>query len=258
MNESIRNRNVEDVFLRNSTIGLLDKCNKAVNIDQYYKDEPSSFKVPVYYNNGGDENFMRDFFIKIPDTCKIPQAEGNYDVVPRGILTLQDFQVKTSDFTNKFVRGTYRQEERNDNDQTVINAYSARLFSLPLILTYELKFRTSTINQTFKIVQGIWDELYKHNVFFFQYRGIRIPGQAFFEDDGNPSPKERPFDYTSKNKMEFKTQIQIETYYPSFDDTTIYHKGNTMRQLLKRVRSNSNPSTPIDQSFTDEDFPPTE
>lgn len=257
MNETIRNRNVEDVFLRNSTIGLLDKCNKAVNVDQYYDDEPNKFKVPVYYNNAGDENFMRDFFIKIPEGCKIPQAEGNYDVVPRGILTLKDFQVKTSDITNKFVRGTFRREERNDNDQPVVNAYSARLFSIPLMLTYELKFRTSTLNQTFKIIQGVWDELYKNNVFFFQYRGIRIPGQAFFDDDQNYN-KKRPFDYTDKNKLELITQVQIETYYPSFDNTTVFHRGNTMRQILSRVRSNQDPSVPFKQSFTDEDFPPTE
>lgn len=257
MNETINNRNVEDVFLRNCTIGLLDKCNKAVNIEQYYDDEPRNFKVPVYYNNAADENFMRDFFIKVPKGCKIPQAEGNYDKIPRGILTLQNFQVKTGDITNKFVRGTFRREERGDNNQPIVNAYSARLFSLPLLISYELKFRTGNLNQTMKIVQGIWDELYKNNVYFFQYRGIRIPGQAFFDDTQNYQ-KKTPFSYTDKNKLEMTLNVELETYYPSFDRTTEFHRGNTIRQILAKKSSIDTPRVPFDSSFTDDDFPPSE
>lgn len=257
MNESIRNRNVEDVFLRNSTIGLLDVANRIVNIEQYYNDSPQNFKVPVYYNFGSDENFLKDFFLQLPDDCRIPAAEGNYDPIPRGIMTLQNWTVKTSDITNKFVRGTFRKEERGENGETRMAAYSARLFSLPLMLTYELKFVMTNMNQAMKIVQGIWDELYKNNVYYFQYRGIRIPGQAFIDDSQNYDRK-TPFTYEDNDKFHMTMKIDVETYYPSFDRTTEMYRGNTIRQILKNVSTKGDLRVNLGQTFTDEDFPPTE
>ena len=42
-------------------------------------------------------------------------AEGNYDPIPRGIITLSSFNVKSSDLVNKYVRGTFQRDEFDEN-----------------------------------------------------------------------------------------------------------------------------------------------
>jgi hypothetical protein len=256
-NESILNRNVENIFMRNAILAVLDLFNRNVNIEQYYKDKATEFAIPVFYHFGSDEGFLKDFFINLPDGCKIPVAEGDYEILPKGTLIWKGYNIKTSDITNKFVRGTYRREERNENDQKVLNAYSARLFSLPMLLDFQLDFEAKSANHLMKIMDAMNDEFYKNNVVYFQYRGTRIPGQLFFPDT-TQMEKPTSFDFTQKDIGKLSYQIQMETYFPSFEKSSEFHRGNVIRQWKSRLRSKYDPGQTFDQSFTDEDYPPTE
>jgi hypothetical protein len=159
--ENIRNENVQDIFMRNATLAVLDLLNRNVVIDLKRNDQIEKHEVPFFYNFGGDEGFMKDFFLELPTDCKFPNhAEGNYEQVPRGVVTLTSFSIKTADITNKFVRGTYTQEVRDLNDQKQMKAFSSRLFTLPLSLKYSVKIESDNINKTFKIIEKIFDFYY--------------------------------------------------------------------------------------------------
>ena len=83
-NQNIRNSNVQDIFLRNATLSLLDILNRQIIIELVRDGEIEKHEIPFFYNFAGDEGFMKDFFIQIPEGCKITAlAEGNYDIVPR-------------------------------------------------------------------------------------------------------------------------------------------------------------------------------
>ena len=93
--ENIRNSNVQDIFLRNATLSVLDVLNRKIIIDLVRGDKVEKHEIPFFYNFAGNQGFMQDFFIDLPEDCKYPTlAEGNYDIVPRGIVTLKTFSYK--------------------------------------------------------------------------------------------------------------------------------------------------------------------
>ena len=255
--ENIRNENVQDVFMRNATLTLLDLLNRQVIIDLKRNDKVEKHEVPFFYNFGGDEGFMKDFFIDLPSDCKYPRfAEGNYEQMPRGIVTLSSFAIKSNDITNKFVRGTFNQEVRGVNDAKEMKAYSSRLFAMPIALSYAVKIESDNINKTFKIMEKLFDFYYKNQVKYFQFRGIRIPAQIVFPDNID-FQKLYSFSYTDNNIVTISLTLNMETYFPSFDDHSTFYKGNTINQI-NYVQSQAGSTSPISDTWIDKDYPPTE
>jgi hypothetical protein len=231
--------------------------NREVIISLKRNDEVTYHEVPFFYNFGGDEGFMKDFFIDIPADCKCPNfAEGNYEIMPRGVVTLSSFSIKTGDFTNKFVRGSFNQETRDENNQKEMKAFSSRLFTLPMAITYGIKIESDNLNKTFKIIEKIFDFYYKNQVRYFQFRGIRIPAQITFPDTAQ-FQKTTNFSYTDNTTVSISLDLQMETYFPSFDDHSTFYKGNTIKQINLRQNSGITGST-IDDTWIDRDFPPSE
>lgn len=256
-NQNITNKNTQDIFLRNASLAVLDILNRRIIIDLVREGVIEKHSVPFFYNLAGTGGFMQDFFIDIPDGCKYPEmAEGNYDVVPRGIVTLTNFNIKSSDITNKFVRGTFTQEELDKNDQKVMKAYSSRLYSLPMDLKFDIKIKSDNLNKTFKIIEKIFDFYYKNEVVYFQYRGIRVPGQIRFPETMTQDKKYN-FTYDTDQYVNTSFSLDMETYYPSFDDSSTMYKGNKIDQFnVSKKISGSN--TTISDAFIDKDYPPTE
>jgi hypothetical protein len=255
--ENIQNENVNDIFMRNATLSLLDLLNRNVIIDLKRGDNIEKHEIPFFYNFGGDEGFMKDFFMELPTDCKYPtHAEGNYERLPRGIVTLNSFNIKSTDLTNKFVRGSFTQDERDANGQKTLKAYSSRLFTLPISLKYGVKIESDNINKTFKIIEKIFDFYYKHQVRYFQFRGIRIPAQITFPDTAE-FQKSYSFSYTDANIVSITINLDVETYFPSFDDYSTIYKGDIIRQINFR-ESLTDSGAPLNDSWIDKDFPPSE
>lgn len=255
--ENIRNENVQDIFLRNATLSMLDLLNRQVIIDLKRGDRVEKHEVPFFYNFSSDEGFMKDFFMELPTDCKYPNfAEGNYDVLPRGIVTLSSFAIKPGDVTNKFVRGSYTQEVRDINDQKRMKAFSSRLFTLPMTLKYSVKIESDNLNKTFKIIEKIFDFYYKNQVRYFQFRGIRIPGQVTFSDTAE-FQKKYDFTYADNQNVAITLNLDMETYFPSFDDHSTFYKGNTIHQFNLR-ESQAGSGAKISDSWIDPDYPPAE
>jgi hypothetical protein len=171
-------------------------------------------------------------------------------------VTLSSFQIKTSDVTNKFVRGSFNQETRDENDQKVLKAYSARLFSMPMTLSFNVKIESDNINKTFKIMEKIFDFYYKNQVKYFQFRGIRIPAQISFPETATFT-KNYNFVYTDANVVSISLDLNMETYFPSFDDHSKMYKGNTIKNINVREQT-GDPGSTIADSWIDQDFPPSE
>lgn len=229
--ENIVNKNTQDIFLRNAILALLNLMNREIIIDLIRGGEVEKHEIPFFYNQGGNQGFMQDFFVDLPDDCKYPEfAEGNYDIIPRGIITLTSFQIKSGDITNQFVRGTFTQEERDENNEKRMKAYSSMLYSLPLDLSFDLKIKVDNLNKTFKIMEKIMDFYYKNRVVYFQYRGVRIPAQIKFPESVTQD-KKYTFNYNDNTDVTISFQLSMETYYPSFNEETTRFKGNTIQQF---------------------------
>lgn len=232
--------NTDDIFFRNLTISLLDLFNSTMSITLARKDANETFSVPFLYNYGTDEGFLKDFYIGLPNDCKIPVAEGTYDIIPRGIVTLNSFQVKTTDITNKFVRGQYTEQSKGPNDENVLNGYSAMLYSLPLSVKFDVKVIVDNLNKAFKISEKLLDLYYSNRVVYFQYNGLRIPAQFQFPNTENPlEGKKYQFTYADNNKMNVTMSIDVETYFPSFDPTSRQRAGNVMSKVSSFMQDGS-------------------
>jgi hypothetical protein len=254
-NQNITNHNTQDIFLRNASLAVLDVLNRRVIIDLVREGVIEKHEIPFIYNNAGTAGFMHDFFVDVPDGCKYPEfAEGNYDILPRGIVTLQNFEIKSGDITNPFVRGTFTQEEIEPlNDRKVMKAYSARMKVLPMDLKFEVKIKSDNLNKTFKIMEKIFDFYYKNEVAYFQYRGVRIPGQLRFPEMMTHD-KKYSFTYDNDQNVITTFSVEFETYYPSFDDSSKMYKGNTIQQINVTKKVDGSNST-ISDIYIDKDAP---
>jgi hypothetical protein len=233
--------NTDDIFLRNLSISFLDLLNSNMNITIARNDTKEEFAVPFLYNYGTDEGFLRDFYIGLPDNCQIPVAEGTYDIVPRGIITLSSFQVNSGDITNRFIRGQYTEVEKNAQDQNVLTGYSAQLYSLPLIIKFEVKMIASTINQAMKLAERMLDLNYSNRVMYFQYNGIRIPA-AFHFPENETIDKKYQFTYADNNKLHVTLSVDVETYFPSFEQSSKRKSSNIMERInLRKFDENGQP-----------------
>ena len=255
--ENIINSNVKEIFFRNATIALLDLLNRHIVIDLIRKDVVEKHSVPFFYNFAGDEGFMKDFFLDLPDDCTYPKyAEGNYDIMPRGIVTLGTFQIRNADITNRFVRGTFNQETRDINDQKTLKAYSSRLMTLPMTLKFDIKINSDNMNKTFKILERIIDFYYKNNVVYFQYRGIRVPAQITFPE-AETFTKKYDFTYSDDKVVITSFSLDMETYFPSFSEHGVFYKGNNIQQFEFKS-SIADSGAMLSDSWVDKDFPPAE
>ena len=230
--------NTDDIFLRNLTIALLDLLNGEMVLTLARDDHKEQFSVPFVYNYGTDEGFLKDFYIGLPDNCRIPVAEGTYDIIPRGIVTLSSFQIKSSDITNKFVRGSFTQTEKGDNDQNVLTGYSAQLFSLPLAVKFDVKIICDNLNKAFKIAESMLNINYSNRVVYFQYNGVRIPAQFQFPATETVD-KQYKFTLVDNNKINVTLSIDVETYFPSFESTSKRKSSNVMERINVNRRTDS-------------------
>jgi len=241
--------NTDDIFLRNLTIALLDLLNGEMVLTIARNDHREEFSVPFVYNYGTDEGFLKDFYIGLPDNCRIPVAEGTYDIIPRGIVTLSSFQIKTSDITNKFVRGSFTETERGDNDQNVLTGYSAQLFSFPMSVKFDIKIICDNLNKAFKIAENMLHLNYANRVVYFQYNGVRIPAQFQFPATETVE-KQYKFTLTDNNKININLSMDVETYLPSFETTSKRKSSNVMERI--NVSRRTEGGDPISTGWTEQ------
>ena len=232
MSEDIRNHNNKQTFLRNAIIGVLDMFNKHMSIPQVENGKEIMYPVPFWYDKANDEQFMKDFFINYPGECRVVNtAEGDYDKAPKGTILFNSFKIMEAELTNRFVRGTYKDAEYDDNDRPILKAFSAYLMTLPMQLDFTGQLWADNLGQSLLLSESLIDTFYKNNVIYFQYEGIRIPGMVSIAENADVE-KKTSFTYTDDQKMKVKFNFQVETYYPSFDKTTKVFRGNTIRQFI--------------------------
>jgi hypothetical protein len=223
--------NTDDVFLRSLLIAFLKSLNDKLKYIQINdQQEILEVYVPFFYSITGDESFLQDFYLQYQN-CLTDEimAEGNYDVIPRGIVTMGSAQIDTQGLTNKYTRMSYSAETTTGEMKT----YSSYTNSVPLTLSFNVKIKTDTLLDSFKIFQSVVQTFYKTYSFSFEYSGFRIPCQAGFPESYEIN-KQLEFTYLSSPQfIEFSFSVNIETYFPEKDLTTERFRGNLMQAGIK-------------------------
>ena len=223
--------NIDEVFLRGIIVGLLRSLNEKVTYTQINEQqEILEVYIPFFYSMSGDESFLQDFYLDYLDCDgNSPFAEGNYDIIPRGVVTLTGVNIDTASITNGFVRATYNVETVEGQ----MKAFSAYTSSIPLIMSFDIKLRADTLLDTFKIFQSVIQTFYKVYSFNVEFGGMRVPVQVGFPEQYQ-NDKQLEFSYLSTQKyIETTFSIVVETYYPQKDIATERFRGNLMQAGIK-------------------------
>jgi hypothetical protein len=223
--------NTDEVFLRGLIVSFLRSLNEKVKYIQV-NDQQDMLEIfiPFFYSMSGDESFLQDFFLSYRN-CATDQvlAEGNYDVIPRGIVIMQSPQIDTQGLTNKYTRMSYTKETVQGEMKTL----SSFTNSVPLTVPFEVTIKVDTLLDAFKVFQSVVQTFYKSYAFSFEYEGFRIPCQVGFPENYDQS-KMTEFSYNNNPQfIDFKFSVNIETYFPEKDLTTEKFRGNLMQAGIK-------------------------
>ena len=225
--------NTDDVFFRGVIIGMLSKLNDTITYEQIdsYQNK-STIYIPFFYSMAGDEPFLQDYYLSYEDCDGKPAfAEGNYDVIPRGILEISTLSIDTSSATAKFVRASYAKEVKKEAGSEMVT-YSSYINPIPLSIQMTAKIKVDTTLDAFKIQQSTLEILYKRFVYYFYYKGFRIPVQVSLPDSPpDKQPNNFQFSYGSQRgeAITLSFAMNLETYLPQLDLTTERFRGNLMQ-----------------------------
>jgi hypothetical protein len=252
MGQFLHKYNTDDVHSRAVIVGLVNLLNSKVQYKNVLSDTViDTVTVPFFYSMTGDERFLQDFFLEWNDCVHPKIADGNYDVIPRGIVNLTSTAINTSAMTHRFVRGSYVREVNGQ-----LQSFNAFLNSIPLSMNFDVEIETDTNLDAFKIQQSIIETFYKTQVYSVGYKGFRVPCQVGFpEDYGLDKPIE--FTYQSDAKIKIKFTLAVETYFPVTDPTTERLNSNRLSALglpinIGQTASSepANPSIPVIENPT--------
>jgi hypothetical protein len=223
--------NTDDVFLRGVITSFLRSLNDKLRYIQINdKQEVLEVYVPFFYSMTGDESFLQDFFLEYKE-CLTDKtlAEGNYDVIPRGIVSLQSSEIDAQNLANKFTRMSYSKETTEGEMKT----FSSFTNSIPLNLNFNVTIKVDTLLDAFKIYQSVIETFYKTYTFSFEYAGFRIPCQVGFPESYEMT-KQLEFTYQSNPQyIDFTFSVVMETYFPEKDLATEKFRGNLMQAGIR-------------------------
>jgi len=231
MGEFFHKYNTDNVHSRAVIVGFVNLLNNKVFFENILSDTVvDTVYVPFYYSMTGDERFLQDYFLEWNDCVHPRHADGNYDVIPRGIVTLSSKSIDTAKLTHRFVRGNY---VKMVNGQ--LQTFSSYINSLPIQMTFDVEVRADSNLDAFKIEQALTETFYKNQVFSVTYKGFRIPCQAGFAEDYSVN-RTFEFSYADDTQISVKFSVDVETYFPVLDSTT--ERNNATRMTSINIEEN--------------------
>lgn len=250
--------NKDDSVVRHIIIGLLaDLNNKVFFYRQIDADNRIEVDVPFYYAIAGDEDFLKDNFLFLTKdglncTPGEVRADGNYDVVPRGVVNFSSLSIDSSKLVNKRTRGEYTRM----NQEGAMEGYTAEFEMIPINLQFDVEIITSSQLDNFKITEMIIKRLYKSNYFNVEVGHLnegtyKIASYYAMPDDYGT---ERPVEFTFDSKEGYKVtfSLEVSSFIPSFEFDTEIHVGRRMFE----IHSYTTKSSPSDFDRTSTDNQP--
>jgi hypothetical protein len=237
--------NKDDSIVRHVIIGLLaDLNNKLVIMRQLNAEERVVVDVPFYYAIAGDENFMRDNFLFTTGTdenCNpLGLADGNYDVVPRGVINMTGLAIDSDALVNKRNMGTYAKLAADNS----MRSYSAEFQMIPVTVSFDIEIRVSSQLDCLKMAEMIIKTMYKSNYFNVEVGHLedgtyRIASYyALPEDYEIQRPVE--FSFEDKDRYSVTFPIEVKSFIPAFEWDTELNNGNRMFEIESYVTEMKN------------------
>lgn len=201
--------NYDEVYFRDLTICVLDTLEGRVKWTNKFTSGDVEVDVPFYYSLTGDERFLLDSF-QDDIVSNNRFVELNTDIIPRGHITLTNWQIRSDEFRNPniWLRNVV---ENNDEVRRVLNKVRA----IPITATYDLTILLKTEVDVFKCSQAIMNTLWLYKYMYFEHNYMHI--DAFMlQPDGNQIEIVREKNLSSDNTIKLTASLEVQSYYPAF------------------------------------------
>lgn len=229
--------NSDDSVVRHLIVGLLaDLNNKLYFYRQLDNNTRAAIDIPFYYAITGDDQFLRDNFLFTtasgPD-CHPDEAfaDGNYDVVPRGVVNFTSLAIDSGNLVNKRNMGEYTKM----NTSGAMEGYTAEFEAVPVTIGVDVEILVSSMLDSLKVTEAMIKTLYKSNQYSVEVGHLnegtyRLPAYYALPDDYDV---QRPIDFTFEDKDKYKTtfSLEIKSFIPAFEWDTERHIGNRMFEI---------------------------
>lgn len=245
-------RNTDDVFFRTVMIGVLNLLNHSIvlKVTSNETDVPTDYKIPFYFSQGGDERYMQDFYTSWFE-CVPTTADGNYDKVPIGLVSLQDIGINAANLDSRFSHG-----ERTKEEDGEIKQYYSNIMLVPIALTFNVVIKIDTWLHALIVAQKVIEAFWKAQAFGVQYDGGRAECQIGFPDSMDAiTSKLINYSYPGiQEPLSLTFILELETYMPIYDSTTEQFAGDRIEFFGLNVDL-TNSTTPPGNSGTQGDVP---
>lgn len=225
--------NNENVLARAIIAGLLDVLNNHIKYSQIWGNDPieefETISVPWFYNQSGDERFMQDFYTHYAECLPPRPVDGNFDKIPRGIITYTGSDINAQRITSRYVQGRYVKEVDGK-----LEGFVSYLYSIPLDIRFDCELWADTQLTALKIEQEIREFFYKTVTYYVYYKGMRVGCTAGFPETIGLDKKIQ-YSFESDNKIKLTFQLAVESYQPVFDPTTEMPAGNNIKKFTYRL-----------------------
>lgn len=246
-------KNTDEIFIRNVTAGLLSILNKKLIYSQIWSDDndiPEFITIPFYFNLGNptSEDFIQNNYLFFGDKCGFKKINGNFDMIPRGMISLSSTTIQADAATNRWVKGMY---QKQDPSTGRMENFVANLYSIPISISYSAEIHTSRFGEMLKVDQAFREYFYKNKTFRITYHGMTVPCRAGFPDSLSQQVQSS-YSMGSAPQPDLKQtmDIQIETYQPVFDASTEMKASSTIKNFFIGLNSNKENNNLMHDSST--------
>ena len=211
MNNYNQKYNKDDVFIRSMIVCLLAEMNKKI---YYYNREDNGtvtkITVPCLYSITGSERFLRDEFYY--DALEEGKAIGDYERVPRCVVSLNGINVNSSEQTNKY---NHTKIVRESNG--VLRTCLLNVEWIPVSLSFNCKILCSNNIELFKITECIISKIYKNpNYFKVDFGMFNVDGCFSVPTDYSHNISTE-FGFSDKKEFSMEFNIEMKSFIPAFE-----------------------------------------
>ncbi len=216
--------NYSDVSERNIIVGVMHTLHKSIALVNYRKKVQEKHMIPFFYSFSGQEDFLYDHFMK-PLFDNEEKAEGHYEKIPRGIITLTSSGIDTEMKTNPGVYGSFYKGDKED----VVREYVAKYQPIPIKMSFDCRVIVSGNLDMLKISEQIKKHLYRNLYFTVDINRVPVPGVITLPTDYT---KNRLLEYSFEEKKYFNVDFafDVRSFIPDFNEDTEIFAGNRMQR----------------------------
>lgn len=222
--------NNENILVRAVIAGVLNILNNKITYEQVWSNEDiETVEVPWYYNMSGDERFMQDFYTHYGDCIAPKPADGNFDMIPRGVITYTGSEIDSARTTSRYVQANFLKEVNGQ-----LQSFRAFLYLIPLNVNFDCEIWLDTQITGLKVEQMIREVFYKTITFYIFYKGLRMGCSVGFPESVTLE-KNINYSFEQDNKIKLTFNLQVEAYQPVFDNTTEVEADSYMKGIGYRL-----------------------